>query len=98
MSKQYLIKLKPIDKFFFGGEMTFSFDGDDSEYASYVIKSNYFPQQTSLLGMLRFLILRNSPYFENGHIKSGCIKHVEDLIGEKSFSIKEKRTYGVIEK
>lgn len=89
MSKQYLVELKPIDKFFFGGDMTFSIDGDNDEFSSYIVKSNYFPQQTSLLGMMRFLLLSKSAYFENNRIKSGSENEVCELIGEKSFRLNE---------
>lgn len=97
MNKNYLITLKPIDKFFFGGDMTFTFDGKDpSFFTSYIIESNYFPQQTSLLGMLRFLILRNSSYFEDGHIKQGAHSDVCTLIGKQSFRKDETNNFGVI--
>jgi len=43
---KYLIRLKPLDKFFFGRDQTF---GDDN----YLAKSHYIPQQTQILGMLR---------------------------------------------
>jgi len=44
-----------------------------------------YPQQTSLLGMLRFLILRNSgeKIFKNGKIVDKA--EAEELIGHKSF-------------
>ncbi len=48
-----LLKLKPRGKFFFGGSRTFA-DGRQSYYAH----SEYFPQQTALLGMLRFSLLK----------------------------------------
>lgn len=47
---KYLVKLKPLDKFFFGREQTFEED-------NYFAKSALFPQQTQLLGMLRKEIL-----------------------------------------
>jgi len=43
---KYLVKLKSLDKFFFGKNHTF---GDDNYFA----KSSYLPQQTQILGMLR---------------------------------------------
>ena len=43
---KYLVKLKPLDKFFFGRDQTF---GDDNYFA----KSHYLPQQTQILGMIR---------------------------------------------
>ena len=60
----YLITLTPTGRFFFGGDMTFKVGRKDKnefneQFSSYIIKSAMFPQQTSLLGMLRFLILSN---------------------------------------
>lgn len=75
MSKKYKITLTPVDKFFFGGDMTFQVgtnekDSFNEQFSSYIIRSAMFPQQTSLLGMLRFLILRNSgeEIFKDGRI------------------------------
>lgn len=91
---KYQITLKPIDKFFFGGDMTFQVgnnkdDAFNEQFSSYIIKSSIFPQQTSLLGMLRFLILRNAgeKIFSNGKITDKS--KAKELIGEKSFSVNE---------
>ena len=93
MSK-YQITLTPVDKFFFGGEMTFQIGEDENDefntqFKSYIIKSSMFPQQTSLLGMLRFLVLRNggSEVFANGHITNKG--NAKKLIGERSFSVND---------
>ena len=109
----YLIKLTPVGKYFFGGDMTFSVGAKDypkdwkklsdtektriknqiennTRYSSYIIKSEKFPQQTSLLGMLRYLMLRNSPSLfdiNKNIIREGedIKKLVKDLIGETGF-------------
>ena len=93
---RYLVKLKPIDKFFFGGDMTFAIPagGDERKkanerFSSYIITSGRFPQQTSLLGMLRFLLLRNSAFFKDGKILEGKENEVEELIGKRSFMVQE---------
>lgn len=95
---RYIITLKPIDKFFFGGDMTFSVgnnlnDNYNREYSSYLIESAYFPQQTSLLGMMRFLILRNNEECFDGVKITDTIK-AAGLIGEGGFG--EGRSYGKI--
>ena len=89
----YRITLTPVDKFFFGGDMTFQVGSDEkdlfnTQYSSYIIESKLIPQQTSLLGMLRFLILRNNDNVFKGNkiIKE---KKAEDLIGSKSFTVNE---------
>lgn len=104
MSK-YKITLTPVDKFFFGGDMTFCVGNDDNDYfnrqySSYIIKSSMFPQQTSLLGMLRFLILRKAgeAVFKNNRIvdKKASIS----LIGSSGFKVTyddgKRNAFGII--
>lgn len=86
MTKTYLITLTPTGKFFFGGDMTFSVNDNETEFTSYIIRSNKFPQQTSLLGMLRFLILRNDEaVFDAGAQSIKDRAKAANLIGPKSF-------------
>lgn len=85
----YLVTLTPIDKFFFGADMMFSVKGQDERYSSYIIESLMFPQQTSLLGMLRFLLLKNAAdLFDGSNIRHDKKDDVEKLIGPTSFSVK----------
>ena len=49
---RYLVKLKPINNFFFGGDINFGKLGE-KENGSYLAKSRYFPQQTAVLGLIR---------------------------------------------
>lgn len=53
----YLIKLRPRGRFFFGGDRAFTATGE----AVYSAESLYFPQQTALLGMLRYAMIRQNP-------------------------------------
>ncbi len=83
MSK-YIIKFRPVETYFFGGETTF---GDDREEQNYFVSSNYYPQQTTLLGMLRFELLKY-------HKLLPLHKHKTEAkirIGENSFSINSKK-------
>lgn len=89
---KYLVKLTPLGKYFFGGDMTFKSDrkdgNDDEKYASYIIHSFKTPQQTSLLGMMRFLLLSNNA--EAFDVNNNRIKDkdkADALIGEKSFCV-----------
>lgn len=70
----YLIRLRPLDYYFFGGENTFG-EGDSSNYFAV---SNPLPQQTSLLGMLRQQVL-----FQNRGKAHGLTD--QELIGPESF-------------
>ena len=55
MSKvTYKITLTPVEGYFFGGETTFG----EGQAKNYFAKSNLLPQETALLGMLRYQILK----------------------------------------
>lgn len=60
-------------------------------FASYIICSSKFPQQTSLLGMLRFLILSHDEDIFNGNTQkiTNPVKAGE-LIGVHSFTVNSK--------
>lgn len=88
--KTYKIDLRPMDVFFFGGEQHFG-EGDD---ANYFVRSNYFPQQSGILGMLRHqLLIQNDciPITPNNKSK------VSGLIGEESYDIHTAKTFGAIQ-
>ncbi len=90
---KYLIKLIPHDKFFFGGENTFG----ENNHANYYVVSNYFPQQTGTLGLIRHQLLlqcNDETIFKDNKIvdKSSAKK----LIGAKSFVINGGNDFGKI--
>ena len=90
----YLIKLTPLDKFFFGQKKTF---GDDN--ANYFVYSSHFPQQTALLGLLRYQLLQiaGDEVFKDNKIQD---EHkAGELIGKQSFSpfVKDKLQFGIIQ-
>lgn len=58
MNRHYLITLTPMDWFFFGGERTL----DDGKSADYISHSNKFPQQSALLGMIRYQLLKSAQF------------------------------------
>lgn len=90
----YLIKLTPLDKFFFGQKKTF---GDDN--ANYFVYSSHFPQQTALLGLLRYQLLQiaGEEVFKDNKIQDK--NKAGELIGEQSFSpfVKDKLQFGIIQ-
>ncbi len=90
MNRHYLITLTPMDWFFFGGERTL----DDGKSADYISHSNKFPQQSALLGMIRYQLLKQHnllsqfPYTENKPTEKEIMKA---LIGEQSFRMTERK-------
>lgn len=89
---KYLIRLTPIDTYFFGGEVSFG----DNKKQNYFVRSNRMPQVSTLIGVLRYEVLRQKDLLSP--LKPG--KHfddVRDAIGEKSFDMDpENSCYGII--
>jgi CRISPR-associated protein Cmr3 len=90
-SKWFLVTLTPLETFFFGGERTFNPSEGESNY---FVTSNYIPQQTTLLGLMRYLVLQkqgmlNRPSSETAH-----------LIGNRGFTLDHRTDtladYGLI--
>lgn len=85
---KYLVKLVPLDTFFFSQENKYrkklKKDGAGKQVmsteAEYFQKSTYFPQQTALLGMLRYYILQR-----NNQIPITDVEKAIKLIGNHSF-------------
>lgn len=89
-NKNYLVRIRPLEPYFFGSERTFGFDGNQIYY----IKSEVMPAQTTILGGLRFALLR---HFNSGRSYSGDeITENIKAIGEKSFSMKDACEFGCI--
>ena len=99
-TNKYLVRLTPHDKFFFGGERTFgqkSGDNDKTSETNYFVKSNYFPQQTALLGFIRHQLLlktEDTKIFKNNKIQDK--DEAAKLIGSSSFVMGTDFPYGKI--
>lgn len=93
----YTITLTPESRFFFGSEITFGQSGEQKRRRSYLVKSEVLPQQTSLLGMLRYELLRENsllaPYDTNDNRQQAA----EALVGTTGFVVDDKPDYGVID-
>lgn len=95
---KYRIEFKPLDRYFFGGEMTF---GENKEKANYFAKSNLMPPPSTVLGALRYEVLRQKGLLNYGSDKRA---EVEACIGAHSFSIEkalvsgEINSYGILKK
>ncbi|GAB6279305.1 MAG: hypothetical protein STSR0006_13110 [Lentimicrobium sp.] len=80
MSKTYFVTLTPYQLYFFGREQ--------EEVADYYLKGNPLPQQTALLGMVRYQILKQNDLLKNNKVKDA--NEAKDWIGEKSFQYTDK--------
>mgnify|MGYP000922095570 CR=1 FL=1 len=89
----YLVTFRPLGDYSFGSDRRFSFVGknnySEDEYAPYFIRTNRVPEQSTVFGMIRYLILvsngiqLNQDFRYNEEIR----KEINALIGEKSFSL-----------
>lgn len=99
---RYLVTLKPVEAFFFGGERTFEFydENHKEKLQNNIIKSSMFPQQTSILGMLRKEILNIKKLIkEDWNYKDSDKERIKKYIGSESFNIeKEEQDFGIIKK
>lgn len=87
MSK-YLVRLTPAEPYFFGGENTFRFDNSGFESESYYISSLPLPSQTTVLGMLRYVLLeQNGILSPSGKYSLEQHQRNAELIGEKPYNI-----------
>lgn len=87
------ITLTPLEDYYFGGERTFG-ELSDEKGRNYLAYSNPYPQQSGLLGLLRFLLLQENECLP----LSDHSEKAKALIGEKSFHPESKMTnYGAIE-
>ena len=94
MSK-YIVKLQPLNTFFFGQTDKYKKKKGKEEYvADYFQRSAYFPQQTALLGTLRYYLLQ-----KNGQIPIKDTNKALQLIGSKSFDVSvQNPNFGLINK
>ncbi len=98
MGKWLLCTLKPLGEYFFGGEHIFDMDGVEK---SYFITSERMPNQSTLLGVLRFLALSKARLLNNsGNYSNSVSKAQTDLVGKEGFMIsgdmKVPKDYGEI--
>ncbi len=98
MMTEYLIELTPCDMFFFGTENRYRLKEGSSDtprfVADYFQRSMRFPQQTTILGALRYLVLQ-----ENGQIPITDQDKATNLIGPTGFRVNEGtvQDYGAIQ-
>jgi CRISPR-associated protein Cmr3 len=88
---KYQVKLTPTSSFFFGTEKHSGLANNGDTIANYFVESNLYPQQTTILGALRYFLLQNADeaVFKNNRIQDKTL--AADLIGPASFGMTDKR-------
>lgn len=90
--REYFVKLKPLNSFYFGSTKEF---GNKNE--EYFLKSNIYPQQTAVLGMLRKKILEDNELLlphnkrdkEHREKEKKFIGEIKESLAESSFGMIE---------
>lgn len=90
--KPQLIQFKPLEPYFFGGEKTLGGGAEQSYYAA----SRNLPQQSALLGCIRYQLLAENDAL-SGQEKNG---EARNIVGENSFQYQQASpgAYGLIRK
>lgn len=89
----YLVTFRPLGDYSFGSDRRFSFVGknnySEDEYAPYFIRTNRVPEQSTVFGMIRYLILVSNgiELKQDFHYDENTRDKIKALIGEKSFSL-----------
>ena len=98
MAKKYRVELKPLEPYFFAGEKSFGFGKKKKQsYNNYFIRSELFPTQTTLLGTIRYLILKKYNLLTTKDYSNE--KEQEKYVGKSSSQIGQKnQSYGMIER
>ncbi len=85
----YLVTLKPLEPFMFGGKNTFGTLGEKN--SSYIVKSEMFPQQTAILGMLQHEVMKKTGLLtrkRRGEWVDKQLKdRVKDAVGNEKFDL-----------
>lgn len=77
----YRIDFRPLDVFFFGGETTFG----NGEEVNYFAKSRPYPQQTTILGVLRHLGYKSKGAIGPAQIGDSFAAEPDETIGKYGF-------------
>jgi CRISPR-associated protein Cmr3 len=77
----YHFTLQPLDAFFFGDERSFNSD----ENANYFVRSRLWPQQSTLLGALRYALLARKGLLHAGRGPKTLSPEAKNYIGGGSF-------------
>lgn len=95
---RYLVTLKPLEPFFFGGDRTFGTWGEES--SNYLVHSRAFPQQTALLGMIRKEMLMQSGLLTKKRRGEWIDDKNQDkakaLVGDAKFLFNQEQDFGML--
>ena len=88
---RYLVKITPLEPYAFGDDRNFVYPGERSTgKETYFVRSKNVPEQTSVLGLLRYLVLQKQGLLKTDFTYSAEERmQMKECIGERSFSYLE---------
>ncbi len=96
--RSYLITLRPLEPFLFGGEHNFDYGTKRQTPQRYYISSEITPSATTLFGTLRYAVLAANGALVTKYGDATQIEKAAKLVGSKSFNLAEKdQRFGVID-
>lgn len=95
----FLALMQPEEPYTFSNDQKSKYDNDEERTGkeSYYIDSNVLPEQTTIWGMMRLLLLeRMNKLKSNFNYSDDDLKEIHDLIGKESFDFhsEEKQDFG----
>ena len=97
---KYCVELTPLEPYFFAGERSFGFGKEKKKnYNNYFIRSEILPSQTTLLGTLRYVILKRMYLLsdQNSQTSQELINQQAFYVGQSSFDMSlQKQNFGKI--
>lgn len=90
---EYLIRLYPLEPYTFGQEIGLQYDGEPSrDGLSYQMNSNDVPDQSTLFGVTRYLILYEQNVLRTDlDYKDSERQRIAEYVGRESFTFKNTR-------
>ena len=100
MSKKYKVIITPMEPYTLGTEQGSKYEGvQNNGRESYIIGSSEVPEQTTILGTLRYIVLLNKGILKsNFKYDQSDYETISNLIGKSSFSFEAvEQSFGIIE-
>lgn len=98
---KYLVKMTPLEAYSFGTDQGFEYPGEDKTgKESYFVRSRELPEQTTILGLFRYLILQHQGLLKTDFTYTNDERSkMQACIGTESFSFAKDsiQDYGYIQ-
>jgi hypothetical protein len=95
---RYIATITPLEPYTFGTDQGSRYEGArETGKESYIIESSLMPEQTTILGTLRYIVLANKGLLRSDFNYGNDRSKIDAAIGSESFSFKASdRKFGVI--